>query len=44
MSGYALHHPKFAAIFSAELKKFGFAEKALKDHIARLAAGVTKWK
>jgi hypothetical protein len=34
--------PKFATIFSAEIGKFGNAEQALKDHIARLASDVTK--
>jgi hypothetical protein len=36
--------PRFAKEFSSELQKFGDAEKALKNHIARLAADVTKWK
>jgi hypothetical protein len=35
---------RFAKEFSSELQKFGDAEKALKDHIAHLAADVTKWK
>jgi hypothetical protein len=36
--------PSFAKEFSSELQKFDGAEKALKDHIARLAADVTKSK
>jgi hypothetical protein len=36
--------PRFAAILLDELKKFDSREKAVKDHIARLASDVTKWK
>jgi len=36
--------PKFGKDLLAELPKFNASEKALKDHIARLMADVTKWK
>jgi len=36
--------PRFATTLSTELRKFDDAENALKDHIARLMADVTKWK